>query len=278
MLTHSMPTQKDPSTDGEVALARATLYRLVAQAFRHPDEGWQAEWDDAARGAGTALEVLASEASAILRAPGSGIAGLCGAFDLVWAASRDLERIRRDHARLVGHSPRAGATPYETEWTGAAGEILQYHLLADLAGFYRAFGLDRAQTCDERQDHLSIELCFLGFLCVREGAAEERGVAEIVQLVRDAQRRFLDEHVLRWARSFCARTRKDDPDGFYGRAAALLEQLLEAERARFGLAGEESFRELRASSLALEDCCVGCEHSRGCAGPATYARDGARGG
>lgn len=95
--------------------------------------------------------------------------------------------------------------------------------------------------------------------------------------MRDAQRRFLDEHVLRWARSFSARTKREDPAGFYGRAAVLLEHFLETERARFGLAGEETFRELGASSVTLEDCCVGCEHARsapegGCAGPATLAR------
>lgn len=274
MLTQNRPTQKGSLANGESALARGTLYRLLAQAFRHPGESWQEEWDEIARGASTALEVLGSGTNVLPRSLDSASAALCEAFDLVWAASRDPERIRCDHARLVGHSPRAGTTPYETEWTGAAGEILQYHLLADLGGFYRAFGLELAHSCDERHDHLSIELCFLGFLCVREAAAEERGASEVAAIVRDAQRRFLDEHVLRWARSFSTRTKEEDPDGFYGRAAVLLERFLEAERARFGLAAEETFRELSASSLALEDCCVGCEHSKSCAGPASYAREG----
>ncbi|NOT32317.1 MAG: hypothetical protein HOP15_17865 [Planctomycetes bacterium] len=260
--------------NGEVALARATLYRLLAQAFRYPGAGWHEEWNEIARGISAALEVLAQEDRARPSTERCVPPALFDAFDLVWAASRDPQRIRHDHARIVGHSPRAGTTPYETEWTGAAGEILQYHLLADLGGFYRAFGLDLAQTCDERHDHLSIELCFLGFLCVREAAAEERGVSEVVALVRDAQRRFLDEHVLRWARSFSARTKSEDPEGFYGRAAVLLERLLEAERARYGLAGEEGFRELGASSLAPEDCCVSCEHSKSCAGPTDHAQDG----
>lgn len=269
-----MVTTRCQLASGEAALARATLYRLAAQAFRHPGEGWHEEWSEIARGISAALEVLAQEDRARSSAERCVPPALFDAFDLVWAASGDLERIRRDHARIVGHSPRAGTTPYETEWTGSAGEILQYHLLADLGGFYRAFGLDLSHSCDERHDHLSIELCFLGFLCVREATAEERGDTEIVALVRDAQRRFLDEHVLRWARSFSARTKKEDPDGFYGRAAVLLERFLEAERGRFGLAGVEGFRELSPSSLALEDCCVGCEHSKGCAGPASYASEG----
>jgi hypothetical protein len=269
-----MITAKSPLAAGESALARGTLYRLLAQAFRHPGQGWQAEWDEIARGVNTALEVLATEAEGRAGVPESISAALCEAFDLAWAASRDLAGIRCDHARVVGHSPRAGTTPYETEWTGAAGEILQYHLLADLGGFYRAFGLELARSCDERVDHLSIELCFLGFLCVKEADAEERGTAELAAFMRETQRAFLQQHLLRWARSFSARTQRADPSGFYGRAAVLLERFLEAESQLLGLPEEEGARELSSSSLALEDCCVGCEHSRGCAGPATHAQPG----
>jgi TorA maturation chaperone TorD len=266
-----MSTEKSVGVEGEAALARATLYRLLAQAFRHPGHDWQAEWDGIARGGGAALEVLESTSEGA-RASAASSAALCEAFDLAWAASRDPERIRCDHARLVGHSPRAGTTPYETEWTGAAGEILQYHLLADLSGFYHAFGLELAHVCDERHDHLSIELCFLGFQSVKEADAEERGSAERAAFVRETQRKFLEQHLLRWAPSFCARTKREDPDGFYGRAAVLLARFLETERSFFALPYEEGFHELRSSSLALEDCCVGCEHSKDCAGPATYAR------
>jgi DMSO reductase family type II enzyme chaperone len=255
----------------EALLARATLYRLAAQAFRHPGEAWRAEWDEIAHGVSAALEVLAHEDRARPAAERSMPPALFDAFDLLWASSRDLEALRRDHARLVGHSPRAGTTPYETEWTGAAGEILQYHELADLSGCYQAFGLELAPACDERADHLAIELVFMAFLCVKEALAAEQGRAEDAATVRAAQRAFLEGHLLRWVGSFAARVEREDPSGFYGRAAALLEHFLAAERRRFGLRSDSVERELAASSMTLEDCCVGCEHARGCAGPVAPA-------
>jgi TorA maturation chaperone TorD len=261
---------RDTTTKAEMALARGVLYRLCAHAFRHPGAGWLEEWKEIARGGGAGLEVLAL----------SGHAGaeLHDAFDLAFAAGCDVEAVRVRHAHLIGHSPRAGATPYETEWTGAAGELLQYHQLADLAGFYRAFGLELASDCDERADHLSIELCFLEFLCVKEAYAEERGLADLAALTREAQQKFLDEHLLRWAGACCARLREDDLGGFYGYAARLLALFLEAERGRFLLASPEGPQALTESSLRLEDCCVGCDRARSCAGPESFVRESARDG
>ncbi len=260
-----MESDRKTLSAGEVALARATLYRLCAQAFRHPGRDWPAEWNAIARGIGAALEVLALD--------GCGTAELHDAFDLAWAAARDPGRIRRDHVRLMGHCPRAGTTPYETEWTGSAGELLQYHLLADLGGFYRAFGLELATGCDERPDHLSIELCFLSFLCVKEATAEERALAPLLEAVREGQQKFLDEHLLRWAAAFCARVKREDPGGYYGQAATLLERFLARERERFALPTEGGFQPLGDTSLSLEDCCVGCEYAKGCAGPASPATE-----
>lgn len=255
-MTHTTATVER----SEIALARATLARLCAQAFREPGPVWQAEWDEIAVGVPTALEVLRE-------GPLDGFE-----FAPLWLAAQDLERLRAEHVRRIGHCPRAGITPYETEWTGAAGEILQYHLLADLGGFYGAFGLEPADGCGERLDHLSLELCFLSYLCVREARCEEGD--EALDIVRTAQRRFLEEHLLAWAPSFCARVVRDDADGFHAHAARLLQAFLESERARFGLAGEGAPRELAESHLTLEDCCVGCEQSAGCAGPAAFAAQG----
>jgi TorA maturation chaperone TorD len=253
---------------GEPALARATLYRLCAQAFRHPGPSWREEWDQIARGVGTALEVLALEDRVRPAATRSLPPVLFEAFDLLWAASRDEARIRDAHARLIGHSPRAGTTPYETEWTGSSGEILQYHLLADLSGFYHAFGLELAPGCGERADHLALELCFLSFLCLKEARTVADGGEEHA-VVREAERRFLDEHLLSWADAYGARVEREDPHGFHGQAARFLRAFLGAERRRFEL-GDHEPRELSESSLALEDCCVGCDLARGCAGPAAH--------
>jgi len=140
------------------------------------------------------------------------------------------------------------------------GELLQYHLLADLGGFYRAFGLELAPGCDERADHISIELCFLQFLCAKEALGAERGLTELAEAARAGQRQFLAEHLLRWADSLCTRVLREDPRGFHGFAAGLLAAFLRTEGARLAIVPVgEALAELGESSLALEDCCVGCE-------------------
>jgi len=256
-------------TRGEVALARGVLYRLCAHAFRYPGEAWLAEWDEIARGLGAALEVLALEGC------GSS-SGLHDAFDLAWASARDVERLRADHARLIGHSPRAGATPYETEWCRAAGELLQVHRLADLGGFYRAFGLELSRACDERVDHLAVELCFLQFLCLKEADAGERGRDDLQAAVRAGQMKFLSEHVLPWACACGTRLRGMGPGSFYEHAATLLSHFLRSERIRFALAeaeGEGAPLELGPTRMTLEDCCVGCERSSSCLGVRAPGQD-----
>ena len=80
------------TTTGELALARAVLYRLCAHAFRHPGAGWHAEWKEISRGGGAALEVLALS--------DRGAAGLHDAFDLAFAAAAEPERVTSSHARL----------------------------------------------------------------------------------------------------------------------------------------------------------------------------------
>ncbi len=251
-------------TSGEVALARAVVYRLGSQAFRHPGADWFEQWDRVSRGVGAAFEALA------LDAPLSG--KLHQAFDRCWGAARDVERVRAGHARAIGASPRAGVTPYETEWTGAAGDLLQYHQLADLSGFYRAFGLDLARTCDERVDHLAVELAFLQFLCVKEGLAEEQGREDLAALARAGQRSFLEQHLLRCAPACCARF--EQSRGFHGHAAELVRRFLEHERERFSLAGEARPATLAESRLALEECCIGCSQSARC-GPSGTVPPGA---
>jgi TorA maturation chaperone TorD len=242
---------------GEVALARGVFYRLCAQAFRYPGDGWQAEWDEAARGVGAALEVLTST--------GSCPDPMHDAFDLAWASARDVERLRADHARLIGPSPRAGATPYGTEWSGAAGEILQYHQLADLSGFYRAFGLELSRACDERVDHLAVELAFLQFLCLKEAHAEETGLDGLAAAARAGQMKFLGEHVLPWACACGTRLRGLGADGFYGHAATLLEAFLRTERVRFALQEEEETVPVPLPTrMTLEECCVSCDRASTC--------------
>ncbi len=60
--------------------------------------------------------------------------------------------------------------PYETEYT-TPDALYKAHQLADIAGFYRAFGLEMSTENRERPDHLAAELEFMHFLALKEAQA-----------------------------------------------------------------------------------------------------------
>jgi TorA maturation chaperone TorD len=247
-----------PLSQREVALARALFYRLGSHVFRSPGDGWEEEWSEILDAAPLACVALEPEAPALAAA--------------LSAAIGKLDRERLDpyagpqaYLGLFGPTPRAGATPYETEWLTQAGELAQYHALADIAAFYRAFGLDLAPGCGERADHLSIELAYLQGLCLREAHGLERGLDELVEAARTACAAFLKDHLARWAPGICRRIERCDARGPYGAAARLLQLFLDGECARFGVTPGDPTADPPESSLTLEDCCVGCELARTCA-------------
>lgn len=65
--------------------------------------------------------------------------------------------------------------------------------LADIGGFFRAFGL-RAEG-GERLDHLAVELEFYAWLLVKEDHLRAIGSDEGVERVTDGRRKFLADHL-----------------------------------------------------------------------------------
>ena len=100
-------------------------------------------------------------------------------------------------AGYIGRLLERGTVPaYETSYepgTGSAGGPT--FQMADIAGFYRAFGFE---VTGERPDHIVPELEFLALLLVKEGfalIAEDRDGAGVCA---EARGKFVAEHLGRW--------------------------------------------------------------------------------
>lgn len=94
--------------------------------------------------------------------------------------------------------------PYEAAWIrrdkGA--------ILADVAGFYRAFGFDAAQSEGIRPDHLGAMAEYLAVVCVMEARALEAGDSERAEVTHEAYVGFIRDHLVDWVASFLARLRE----------------------------------------------------------------------
>ncbi|MHC4587218.1 MAG: molecular chaperone TorD family protein, partial [Planctomycetota bacterium] len=90
-------------------------------------------------------------------------------------------------------------SPYETEYMTEKLSRKPFEL-ADIAGFYTAFGfsVNEEMRHKEALDHISIELEFMAILEWKEQYALENGQEQNAKIVRDAKLKFLQDHLANW--------------------------------------------------------------------------------
>ena len=251
-----MPT---PSSQ-QAAQSRGRLYAFLSAAWRYPDESLV----EGLREPG-ALETdsVFLDSPAVGEALGS-LREIRDRFDRR-RNSAVLRELVSAHTRLFGHSVRGTCPPYELEY--GRGEIIQQTAdLADLAGFYSAFGLGLLDSALERADHVSVECEFMGVLCAKEAWGRRQENYELVEMCRDAQRLFLRDHLARWLPAFAHRVAALDQDGFHGHAAALAAAFIAEECQMFNIESGPQWLELRPVDPS-RDAEIDCE-SAGCGEPA----------
>ncbi|MCC6850628.1 MAG: molecular chaperone TorD family protein [Deltaproteobacteria bacterium] len=182
------------------ALVRAGVLRTLARGLDDPSGAWRAEvadgWRVLLRGTGEWPEDLR--------------ASLVRALASLEAATDDLPS---EHVRLFGPAGRATLT--ETSW-GDAGRLLgKAAALADLGGFYRAFGVEPSAASPRPEDHLAFELEFLSVLALKEAWARSGGETEALAITRDAAAKFLTDHLGTWVDAWCAALVEQGAPGFY---------------------------------------------------------------
>jgi len=203
-------------------LARSRVYSYLAACFRYPDaESLAGIAGDEERTTFTyACAQLAEERDY------RSLRRYCGGLP----ASRDinLEKLEDAYQEVFGHTVSKHCPPYETEY-GNVHLFQQSDVLADLGGFYNAFGVAPREG-KERLDHISIQLEFLYLVTFKEAHALEEGKVEEAKICREAQAVFLEDHLGRWTPVFAKRLERKNPVGIYGDAARLLDIFIEAEK------------------------------------------------
>jgi len=202
------------------ALARAQAYGLLARAFGRPDAAFEADVTEGGFG-GALAEALAALGHQELAAAAAGVGG------------EPEGLLAAEFARLFNPSVHANCPPYGTEYTGAH-VFMRAQQLADVAGFYRAFGLRVAADFRERPDHIATELEFMQVLALKEALALARRERAHAGICRRAQARFLREQLGRWLAPYAAKLAAQG-GGFYARVAGLARDFVAKDAAQLGV-------------------------------------------
>jgi len=146
-------------------------------------------------------------------------------------AAGGLDDLRSAYLELFDRGGER-ASLYESEYGRMRG-MSKGNTLADLSGFYQAFGVtvDQEQV-HELPDHLAVELEFYALLLLKQEHLRED--AEGRAVVEDARRKFLTDHLGRFA---CAVEERADvrADPQYGPVFAWCRGLVERECGALGV-------------------------------------------
>jgi TorA maturation chaperone TorD len=122
---------------------------------------------------------------------------------------------------------RGACPPYETSYNPER-SFSKTNDLADIAGFYRAFGIKHK---NEAPDHIVSELEFMGLLCLKEALAVANSMQKEAEICSEARRKFLSEHLGNWVSHYSMRMRKEARLGVYPAIADLVRSFVTLDAA-----------------------------------------------
>ncbi len=198
-----------------------TIYKLLSLGLSYPEKR---NW--------TVLEFMLEESSGLtVGRTGETAAALKKYLSERKPVIRDIQ-----HEYLDIFDTEVKVSPYETEYLTEKLSRKPFEL-ADIAGFYHAFGFDVNEDAANKEpvDHMAVELEFMAILAFKEAYAEELRQEENRMIVLEAKTKFLKEHLLRWGFAYCSRLGELASSPFYKILGNILESILELECERCGL-------------------------------------------
>ena len=157
-------------------------------------------------------------------------AGLSKPFQQIMAklSANNLKKIQSEFVDVFGHTLSKQIAPYALEHLKNTDVFFRTQKLADLNGFYKAFGMEVESI--ERADHISTQTEFLSFLLLKERLAERDGLIEEMGVCQDAFDQFQKDHFLDWAKMFAENLSTQVDGKFYPKAGKFLCSLIEFEK------------------------------------------------
>lgn len=188
---------------GENLFLRQIGYRLFAGLFLYPEHNRLAELQEAASA------LLAGEI-------GQGHPFSASLESLLKQLTetdlKDSRTIINEYNRLFLIRPKA--PPHETVYTNPEGQ-LRGMLTVQLEERYLEAGLVISPELNELPDHISVELEFMAFLCMKEADARLANEDSVANHFRALQESFMRQHLVRWFPKFAQRIKESEPGSIY---------------------------------------------------------------
>jgi TorA maturation chaperone TorD len=208
----------------EQASGRSLLYSILARAFKYPTAASvcnvRTMLDASAGGASLTPLDLNPTFRQTLEAMRTELQH--------WSHPEQRSALEAEYNRLFAHLGSAQCPPYECEY-GYENVFQKAQAMADIAGFYAAYGLEPASTETDRVDFLSTELEFMAYLALHEAHARAQHEISHLEICRDSQRKFLCDHLGRWAPLFAEILSRTTSHAYYLLGARLLDAFLAEE-------------------------------------------------
>lgn len=187
------------TSDNDVRLLKADIYRLLARSFGYPS-------DDNVR----AITDISSELT-LARFPDDAIHYLISTL----AHEVSAEEMQRYYSTIF----ISGGVPLTQSHNTNA-----YNSVADVSAYYSAFGV--TPRSGDTPDSIMYQLEFTALLHVKLVAAPDEASREVTQ---QALKSFLADHVGAFALTFANKVLNGDSGPFYRTAAELLNSFVEKE-------------------------------------------------
>jgi TorA maturation chaperone TorD len=256
-------TATDAACDPALSQARQVLYRFASLALADPRTG---AWDELAdrrcqQVALAAGELVRSEPAAVARKLALGELPLdrLDVAGVLAALPPSPQALNVEYEAAFGLLVSGSCPPYESEYVSSKFTFQRSQALADVAGFYRAFGMETSDSHPERHDHIVLELEFMALLVDLERRASVEADPRAVEhraVCRGAQAKFLADHLAWWAPAFARLLVHENPAGFYVAVGGFLAALIAAERALLGVPAPAAAA--GPSTIERPEECEGC--------------------
>lgn len=163
---------------------------------------------------------------------------------------------QEEYRKVFGHTLSKECPPCAVEYSEKTDVFYRSQRLSDIAGFYRAFGLEKSDRWTDREDHLGLMCEFMSLLAQKQlyGLIQDHE-PEQVDVTAQAEEDFFREHIAWWVGSFADKLRAETDSSYYENLGRFLASFLPMERHYFDMEPVEDMPEPSVIEYDPEEGC-----------------------